>query len=259
MLSERRLAGAVRADDRVRRPLVDLQVDVGERIQAGELLQTSATCSTTFCIAFTPPAGQRQHPRALGRRSTELVDAFFFQSRQPLPRARGAGGASLGSPETAPPPSQPGRQGTPRDPAVPIGSRSGRREIAGDAVAAIVAEHPGARHRRGPRACRLGACKPMSAGGGPDALRAFPGGAPSGCRYDVDALSRRLRRLLRAGSAPAGDAAPPRRRRGALRLHALGRLGISSPSGCRCRPAVAALRQRLPALGDPRAPSRRPA
>ena len=160
---------------------------------------------------------QRQHPRPLGhaRPSSSTPSS---SSRQPLPRARGAGRrlpsrtAATARPDDAPRESRRAR---------PKRRRRGR----GDAVAAIVAAHPALAADEA-RAQAASALHAYVAGAALMPYEPFLEAAERS-RYDIDALSRRFGVSYEQAAHRLATLAPPRRRRRALRLHALRRVGLS--------------------------------
>ena len=197
---------------------------------------------------------QRQHPRPLGHRRPSSSTPSSSRPTTTSPSSR-RWRPTLGPPEAA------GAEPAWAD--APLETRRFHRlevrarEVAGDAVAAIVAAHPALATDEA-RAQAASALHAYVAGAALMPYEPFLEAAERS-RYDIDALSRAVRRLLRAGGAPAGDAAPPRRRGGPLRLHALGRLGLrdqaaAAAPACRCRATATPARS-----GRSTAPSRRPA
>ena len=130
-------------------------------------------------------AGRLANIRVRSATSTELVDAFFFQTDNHFPELE-ALAAELGSPETAG--AEPAWANAPLETRRFHRLKVRAREIACDAVAAIVAEHPALATDEA-RAQAASALHAYVAGAGLMPYEPFLQGAQRS-RYDVDALSR---------------------------------------------------------------------
>ena len=124
------------------------------------------------------------------------------------------------------------------------------RDAASSATRVLFETHPALASEEVPQTGRVGP-QCLCRRGGLDALCAVFASRRTGplrSRWPFP----HVRRFLRAGGAPAGDVAPPWCGGCTVRLHAIGCLRIRYQAAASAGPPLAALWQRLPALGDPR-------